>query len=335
MIEKRVHKLRAKAFFRLLQEKSEDLITFSFDCQKNNPLPRVPDQSAYYSRQIYLYNFTIVQGSSKDCLNKNTSFAYLWTENEFPKTANQIASAVYDRLNKTNFEGINTVRLVADGCGGQNKNSILLCMLSRWLLDNTSVKKIEIVFPITGHSFMPPDRVFGNIEKILKKHEVIIQPQEYIDIIATNTTVTNMRDIQMLDFRSAAKDVLKPTARWPFKISECKRFILKRSKTPGNVLIRGELYFHSDMSKAVNVCKPGLKTNMIRPSTVPLGAPLNRAKISDVDALLKKHFGTDWENNEECQFYVNIMRSPVIQEKETEDDENYCERREEIADFRI
>ncbi|CAG4951124.1 unnamed protein product [Parnassius apollo] len=180
MIEKRVHRLRAKAFFKLLQEKSDDMITFSFDCQKNNPLPKVPDQSAYYSRQIYLYNFTIVQGSSK---------------NEFPKTSNQIASAVYDRLNKTNFEGINTVRLVADGCGGQNKNSILLCMLSRWLLDNTSLKKIEVVFPITGHFFMPPDRVFGNIEKVLKKQEVIIRPEDYIDIIATNATITKMRDI--------------------------------------------------------------------------------------------------------------------------------------------
>lgn len=169
MIEARVHKLRAKAFFKLLQEKADGMVTFSFDCQKNNPMPRVPDQSAYYSRQIYLYNFTIVKGSSKDKLNKDSTFAYVWTENEFPKTSNQIASAVYDCLQKTNLEGITTVRLVADGCGGQNKNSILLCMVSRWLLDNPSVKKVEIIFPITGHSFMPPDRVFGNIEKILKK----------------------------------------------------------------------------------------------------------------------------------------------------------------------
>lgn len=64
----RVHKLRAKAFFKMLQEQKDDMITFSFDCQKNSPLPRIPDQSAYYSRQFYLYNFTIVQGSSKDKL---------------------------------------------------------------------------------------------------------------------------------------------------------------------------------------------------------------------------------------------------------------------------
>lgn len=76
------------------------MITFSFDYQKNSPLARIPDQSAYYSRQFYLYNFTIEQGTSKDKLNKNTTFAYTWTENEFGETANLISSAVYDRLNK-------------------------------------------------------------------------------------------------------------------------------------------------------------------------------------------------------------------------------------------
>lgn len=336
IIEKRVHKLRAKAFFKLLQEKADGMITFSFDCQKNNPLPRVPDQSAYYARQLYLYNFTIVKGSSKDPLNKDTSFAYVWTENEFPKTANQIASALYDRLNKTNLDGITTVRLVADGCGGQNKNSILLCMLTRWLLDNPCVKKVEIIFPVTGHSFMPPDRVFGNIEKTLKKKEVIIRPEDYIDIIATNATITNMTEIQMLDFKTVAKDVLKPTAKWPFKITECKRFILKRSKIPGNVLIRGEPHFNSDVGTSVNVCKPRMKTNMIQPSVVPVGASMKRAKIVDVEALLKKHFGDEWQTNEECVFYLNIINSPHLEDGEEGNDENYCdEGLGDIVDLRI
>lgn len=34
MIEKRVHKLRAKVFYSLLREKKESLLTISFDCQK-------------------------------------------------------------------------------------------------------------------------------------------------------------------------------------------------------------------------------------------------------------------------------------------------------------
>lgn len=89
MIEKRIHKLRSKAFFDTLRESREDLITFSFDCQKNLVLPKVPDQSAYYSRQIYFYNFTIVQGSSKSSLSTENVFSYCWTEDMFGKGSNE------------------------------------------------------------------------------------------------------------------------------------------------------------------------------------------------------------------------------------------------------
>lgn len=64
IIQKRVHDLRAKAFYSLFKEEKEELLIMSFDCQKNQPMPKVPDQSAYYSRQLYIYNFTIVLGSS-------------------------------------------------------------------------------------------------------------------------------------------------------------------------------------------------------------------------------------------------------------------------------
>lgn len=75
--EKRIHNLRAKEVFELLRENREDLITLSFDCQKNLVLPKVPDQSAYYSRQLYFYNFTIVQGSSKSSLSRENVFFIL------------------------------------------------------------------------------------------------------------------------------------------------------------------------------------------------------------------------------------------------------------------
>lgn len=39
MIQKRVHKLRAKAFFELVQEERDGMITLCFDCQKNSPMP--------------------------------------------------------------------------------------------------------------------------------------------------------------------------------------------------------------------------------------------------------------------------------------------------------
>nr|CAH7753285.1 unnamed protein product [Callosobruchus chinensis] len=71
--ELRVHKLRAKAFFHLLQENNDELLILSFDCQKNQSLPKIPDQATYYSRQVYIYNFTVVKGCSKGKLNHQTS----------------------------------------------------------------------------------------------------------------------------------------------------------------------------------------------------------------------------------------------------------------------
>lgn len=55
MTEKRVqHILKARAFYHLLKEKRDDLVVFSFDCQKNQVLPKISDQAAYYSRQLYI-----------------------------------------------------------------------------------------------------------------------------------------------------------------------------------------------------------------------------------------------------------------------------------------
>lgn len=63
MILFRVHKLRGKAFYNKLREEKDDMVTLSFDCQKNLVNPKVQDQVAYYSRQLYTYNFTIIQGT--------------------------------------------------------------------------------------------------------------------------------------------------------------------------------------------------------------------------------------------------------------------------------
>ena len=83
------------------------------------------------------------------------------------------------------------MRLVADGCSGQNKNSTVIGMACHWLAVRAppSVKRIELIFPMTGHSFLPPDRVFGNIEKVLKRKEVIADPSEYHAVFEQYATV--------------------------------------------------------------------------------------------------------------------------------------------------
>lgn len=85
---KRVHSLRAKAFYNLLKQNSNGVLVLSYDCQKNQVLPKVPDQTAYYSRQMYVYNFTVCRGSPKDPQTKENTFIYSWTEADRPKASN-------------------------------------------------------------------------------------------------------------------------------------------------------------------------------------------------------------------------------------------------------
>lgn len=62
----------------------------------------------------------------------------------------------------------------------------MVVMFGYWLITDAPrhVKKVEIIFPVVGHSFIPPDRVFVQIENILKKHEVVNQDQDHQDTIA-------------------------------------------------------------------------------------------------------------------------------------------------------
>ena len=81
MIELHVHKLRADTFFSKLRDNTDRLQIFSFDCQKNLVVPKVPDQCACHSRQLYTYNFTVVKVSSKDNLSKDNVEIYTWNGN--------------------------------------------------------------------------------------------------------------------------------------------------------------------------------------------------------------------------------------------------------------
>lgn len=85
--------MKAESFFNILRKDVEGKRVISFDCQKNLILPKLPDQSSYYLRQLYLYNFTVYEGLSTDSQTKCNTFCYTWLEREYAKGSCQIASA--------------------------------------------------------------------------------------------------------------------------------------------------------------------------------------------------------------------------------------------------
>lgn len=332
MVEKRVHKLRAAAFFQHLREERRGLMTFSYDCQKNLVLPKVPDQSAYYSRQLYIYNFAIVKGSSKGPLNPQTVKICCWTETERPKGSNEIASCVFNCLleNQEDMVDVDTVRLVADGCAGQNKNSIMVGMCSKWLKDHAprSVKKIELIFPVSGHSYIPPDRVFGLIEKDIRKNEVIADPQEYIDIFSRYGTIVKVgHDFPVCDWKTAALEILKPPGQWHFKFKPAKRIILHRTST--SILVQGEESYRTEIVNPKGVCKKGKLISSLIAGELPNENTVKPFKLRDVRSLLVSHYGRNWSSIISLEWYKSILEGVADgggEEDDGDEEEVICEQ---------
>ncbi|CAG5026151.1 unnamed protein product [Parnassius apollo] len=157
------------------------------------------------------------------------------------KGANEISSCLYYCLNQIDLVGKKLIRLVADGCGGQNKNTILVGMVAKWLYDSQGIEQVEIVFPVTRHSFIPPNRVVALTEKTIRRLETIIRPETYIDVMSSNATIRRaVTDIPIFDWKTTCKDVLKSTQQLHFQISKTKRTIIKKTEQV-KLLVRGEI----------------------------------------------------------------------------------------------
>lgn len=151
----------------------------------------------------------------------------------------------------------------------------------------------------------------------------------------------------MLDWKSSINSIVKTPAQIHFKISQCKRFILRRSKTQGSVLVRGELYYNSDTGNPKNLCKPAKKAEAIQPTIIPSGIEVNpkvEAKLRDVRNLLQKHYGDSWKNLAHLRYFHAVLNNldedelRLLEERGVEENdtvEDLCEVQEEEDNLRI
>lgn len=129
-LEYRLHKLRAKKFFMMVREeqKCKDTLVVSFNLQQTMSLPRTNVGQAFYSRQMWLYNFGIVVSGRHDM--KNNCIVYTWDESQSGRGSNEICSALLDFLHRTRKKveerKYRRLALFSDSCAGQNKNATML-----------------------------------------------------------------------------------------------------------------------------------------------------------------------------------------------------------------
>ena len=156
--------------------KPEEWLCICIDLQQTHMLPKTNWNANWYKRKCSMYNFCIA-----DLQQNEEPYFYLWEEFNGGKGSAEIFTAidmylreyVYCNPKRTQKK----LRIVADNCGGQNKNQHLLMALLR-MIHLGYFSRIELIYLVPGHSYMAPDRKFGNVATAKKKRAYILSPDD-------------------------------------------------------------------------------------------------------------------------------------------------------------
>lgn len=331
--ELRMHKLRANAYYKLLNETPDKSVTFCFDLQQVHPLPKTPIQDAFYLRQISFYAFCCVDVKSR------APFFYTWCENQGGRGSVEIGSALLTHLRSIDLENVEIVRLFCDGCSGQNKNAHIVHILTYWLQNESpnGVKELILHFPVRGHSYLPADRVFGRVEKQLKKLVVISNPEGY------NSVYSNVGEVKILgtDWRLYDIKKLQQVYNKVPGIKDFKKISIQKFRSTNDscaVKYKGSAFFRFEdlTSQYASLLRKGQTGKNIKLDEKMLGNSISDEKKKNVRTLLEKQFNNDevkWETLPELEFFKKILE-PVTEDKdETAQDEETCDCLE--ADYEI
>lgn len=86
---------------------------------------------------------------------------------------------------KENVHSAKKVILWSDSCGGQNRNIKIVLILKTVLENHPSLQEIIIRFLVSGHSFLPNDSDFGDIECALKFQQRMYKVEDYLNVMET------------------------------------------------------------------------------------------------------------------------------------------------------
>lgn len=151
----------------------DKLETFTYDMQKILPLLKVPTSISYYKRNWNLYNLVIHTASTgKGKFNT-------WTEDEASKGTQEVGSCLKVHI-ESSTKPMEHLNLWSDSCGGQNRSIKLVLMMMYVLQNHKTLKTISMRYLLSGHSFLPNDTEFGEVETALRCHERLFGDEQYM-----------------------------------------------------------------------------------------------------------------------------------------------------------
>ncbi|KAJ1519809.1 hypothetical protein ONE63_005062 [Megalurothrips usitatus] len=180
-----LHLRKADAAYQLKREMksaakdSESVRRLIFDLEQVFSTPSVTCGKAYYLRQLSVYNLTIVDSKT------NVTSNYMWHKGEAGRGATEIASCLYKHFMDEVPNTVTHVNLCSDCCTGQNRNSIIAGMFQIVLALHPSIKQIDHVFLVPGHTRLECDSRHSRIEAKKNKAGLISVPSGWYELVSS------------------------------------------------------------------------------------------------------------------------------------------------------
>ena len=289
------HKQQASAAFDMLSNDTKQAKespvngaphVICFDLQQALPTPKLSSGPAFYKRKLWTYNFCIHDTCS------NTASMFLWPESTAGRGSNEIASCILQYFKNTE---VNAKTLVAysDNCAGQNKNFNVLS-LWQYLIATNHFEEIRHVFPVSGHTMMPCDRDFGDVERKLRRKKCIYVPSDYIELIKESRAkhrfvVNEMTRDKFVNIETVSKMLTKRNVtsdKQKIDFRQVHQFRFTRGK-PQHVEVKLS-HDANEQWKLISLQKRGRPAKLSEAQLLPLydgPRPIAKAKVDDVKSL--------------------------------------------------
>lgn len=215
-----IHHNRASAARTDLQNATQDaktnknLLVFTFDMEKVQSLPAMNTSVVFYKRQLSVYNVGINR------CHDNQAFMALWTEDEAKRGSQEVCSSILAFLKTQNVTN-QRVKSFSDSCGGQNRNKLVINFI-QWACENLQISEWEHRYMETGHSYLPNDRDFGQIEK-KKKNQTIYSKEAWFDLVRNTQSKNPFQVIEMKEHFKNLKEQLNKR-KFPVKDTDGNKF---------------------------------------------------------------------------------------------------------------
>lgn len=268
------------------------LETLCYDMEKVLGLPKLPTNLVYYKRQLSIYNEGIHAGST------NKPYAFIWKEGVAGRGAQEVGSCLKKFISHHFKEGVEDLILWSDSCGGQNRNIKIVLMLKNVLSQHQTLKTIYFKYLESGHSFLPNDSDFAQIERALKLQIRIYTIDEFKLIIEKSKKNNPIEVIDMgsEDFFSTQDMEKQITNRKVSveknKVSWLKAKVIKIEKSkPFSVFLKDSHDPEAPFAE-IDISKSSRGRKSLRdfpPLTLlyPEGKEISTKKAEDIKSLMK------------------------------------------------